>query len=68
MRSMSKYKCDLCPYVYDEKKEGKKWEDLPEDWICPECGATKDFFTLVVEKNNSEQPAENKRNKTGNQK
>jgi len=30
--------CQVCGYVYDEEKEGKKFEDLPEKWQCPVCG------------------------------
>ncbi|MBN1156597.1 rubredoxin [Candidatus Woesearchaeota archaeon] len=41
---MSKYRCTVCNYVYDEEKEGEKWDDLPEDWVCPECGVGKDMF------------------------
>ena len=26
---------------------GTRWEDIPEDWVCPECGATKKAFTLM---------------------
>ena len=26
---------------------GSRWEDIPEDWMCPDCGATKGDFTLV---------------------
>ena len=36
-----KYVCDICGYVYDEEAEGTKWEDLPEDYECPLCGAGK---------------------------
>ena len=39
-----KYVC-VCGYVYDEEKEGVKWEDLPEDYECPDCGLGKDSFT-----------------------
>lgn len=39
-----KYVCSVCGFVYDEKIEGTKWEDLPEDWVCPICGAGKDVF------------------------
>ena len=41
------YRCNLCGYVYDEEKEGTKFEDLPEDWTCPLCGASKSDFTKV---------------------
>ncbi len=36
--------CQVCGYVYDEEKEGKKFEDLPENWKCPVCGAPKNMF------------------------
>lgn len=47
-----KYVCTLCGYVYDEEKgapdegiaPGTKWEDVPDDFVCPMCGATKDMF------------------------
>lgn len=49
---MEKYVCTVCGYVYDEAAgipeagiaPGTKWEDLPEDWTCPLCGAPKDAF------------------------
>ena len=49
---MDKYICTICGYVYDPAqgdpdngvKEGTKFEDVPEDWICPICGAGKDSF------------------------
>lgn len=52
---MKKYVCSICGYVYDEEvgyPEGKiaagtKWEDLPEDFVCPECGVAKDMFELL---------------------
>jgi rubredoxin len=52
---MKKYSCDLCGYVYDPEigdpdngvSPGTAFEDLPDDWACPECGAMKDDFTAV---------------------
>lgn len=49
---MKKYVCTVCGYIYDEAAgipdqnipAGTKWEDLPEDWVCPLCGATKSEF------------------------
>ncbi|MCJ8341679.1 MAG: rubredoxin [Cetobacterium sp.] len=49
---MEKYVCLICGYVYDPEigdedngiKPGTKFEDLPEDWVCPVCSATKDNF------------------------
>ena len=52
---MSKYECDVCGYVYDPAvgdpdggiAPGTAFEDIPDDWVCPICGATKDQFTVV---------------------
>ena len=49
---MNKYICSVCGYIYDEAKgipeagiaPGTAWEDLPEDWVCPLCGAAKEEF------------------------
>jgi rubredoxin len=49
---MKKYVCQICGYVYDEAKgdpdngiaPGTKFEDIPEDWVCPDCGVGKDQF------------------------
>lgn len=54
---MTKYVCDLCGYIYDpadgdpdnDVAPGTAWEDVPEDWVCPLCGAGKDDFSVVVE-------------------
>ena len=45
-----KYICDVCGYEYDEAAgdpdngiaPGTKWEDVPEDFVCPLCGVGKD--------------------------
>lgn len=44
---MKKYVCLVCGYVYDEEKEGVKFEDLPDTWVCPVCGVGKDNFQEV---------------------
>lgn len=52
---MKKYKCSICGYVYDEAEgcqdqgiaPGTKWEDVPDDFVCPECGIGKDMFELA---------------------
>ncbi len=52
---MKKWKCVICGYIYDEAvgnvKEGlapgTRWADVPEDWVCPECGALKSDFEMV---------------------
>lgn len=49
---MKKYKCILCGWIYDPEKgdpdndikPGTPFDKLPEDWTCPECGATKEDF------------------------
>lgn len=49
---MGKYVCGICGYVYDPEvgdpdagvAEGVPFEKLPEDWVCPLCGAAKDEF------------------------
>jgi len=49
---MEKYVCTVCGYVYDPEQgdpdngvdPGTKWEDVPDDWECPVCGASKDDF------------------------
>lgn len=44
-----KYTCDICGYIYDEEKEGVKFEELPNDWSCPLCGVPKTSFSPVAE-------------------
>ena len=39
-----RYICSVCGYVFDEQQEGKRFADLPEDWVCPLCGAPKAMF------------------------
>lgn len=47
---MAKWLCKLCGYIYDEEigdedsgiKPGTKFEDIPDDWVCPVCGASKE--------------------------
>jgi rubredoxin len=49
---MEKWKCIVCGYIYDPDKgdpdnnvaAGTKFEDIPDTWVCPECGAGKDMF------------------------
>lgn len=43
-----KYVCTVCQWVYDEEKEGTKFEALAEDWVCPICGVEKDMFEPVA--------------------
>ena len=42
---MKKYQCTVCGYIYDPAENGGvAFENLPEDYICPECGAGKEDF------------------------
>ena len=51
-RKMDKYVCKVCGYVYDPEKgdpdngidPGTKFEDIPDDWVCPVCGVGKEDF------------------------
>ena len=50
-----KYVCTICGYIYDDEKENVKFEDLPDTWKCPMCGAAKsDFKKLEDEPINNE--------------
>jgi len=48
------FMCTVCGFIYDEAqgwpddgiKAGTRWKDVPETWMCPECGATKDDFEM----------------------
>ncbi len=52
---MSIYACTLCGYEYSSEDgdtengiaEGTDFEDIPEDWVCPVCGASKEEFELI---------------------
>ncbi len=46
---MTKFRCTVCNYVFDEAKEGKKFSDLPPDWVCPVCGVPKTDFVILTE-------------------
>ena len=46
---MGKYRCTICGYIYDDSKEKIKFEDLPDDWKCPACGAPKSLFEEIKE-------------------
>jgi len=52
---MAQYECIVCGWVYDEDKgdpdsgiaAGTLFADLPDDWVCPMCGAAKEDFELI---------------------
>ena len=58
---MKKYVCDACGWEYDEKlgdaengiAPGTKFEDLPQDFVCPLCGAGKELFSEASIKRSS---------------
>ena len=51
---MKKWQCLVCGFIYDEKEglpeegiaAGTRWEDIPDDWLCPECGVGKSDFEM----------------------
>ena len=54
---MAKYQCTVCGYIYDPElgdadggiKPGTPFEEIPDDWVCPVCGASKDQFEKIEE-------------------
>ncbi len=52
---MKKWQCVVCGLIYDEAKgwpeegieAGTRWEDVPEDWLCPDCGVGKLDFEMI---------------------
>jgi len=52
---MKKWECIICGLIYDEAegwpddgiKPGTRWDDVPNDWICPDCGVNKDDFEMI---------------------
>lgn len=52
---MKRYMCMVCGWIYDEQHgwpedgiaPGTPWDDIPEDWACPECGVGKCDFEMV---------------------
>ncbi len=52
--AMERWECP-CGYIYDPAEgdletgiqPGTPWEKLPDDWVCPKCGAEKEFFEKI---------------------
>lgn len=52
---MKTYQCVICGFIYDEAAglpedgiaPGTKWEDVPENWECPDCSVAKSDFVMV---------------------
>lgn len=53
--TLRKWMCVVCGFIYDEAQglpeegiePGTRWEDVPDTWTCPDCGATKDDFEMI---------------------
>lgn len=53
--NMKKWQCIVCGLIYDEAEgwpddgiaPGTVWADVPDDWMCPECGVGKEDFEMV---------------------
>jgi len=53
---MKKWQCVVCGFIYDEALglpqeglvPGTTWEDVPEDWLCPDCGVGKVDFEMIA--------------------
>ena len=54
---MTKYICTVCDYIYDPEvgdpdngvEPGTAFEDLPDDWVCPDCGVEKSEFEVFAD-------------------
>ena len=52
---MRKWQCIVCGWIYDEAEgyeedgiaPGTAWEDVPDDFVCPECGVGKEDFEMI---------------------
>lgn len=52
---MKKWQCIVCGFIYDEEKglpeegiaPGTRWQEIPDDWSCPDCGTAKEDFVMV---------------------
>ncbi|NIB45175.1 rubredoxin [Pseudomaricurvus alkylphenolicus] len=55
MSEFKVWECIICGVIYNEKlgwpaeglAPGTRWEDVPEDWLCPDCGVGKDDFEMT---------------------
>lgn len=53
--NFKKYLCLICGLIYDEAEgwpddgipPGTRWDDVPENWFCPDCGASKSEFEMM---------------------
>ncbi len=57
VKKVKKYRCKVCGFIYDPElgdpdggiAPGTKFEDIPDDWVCPVCGVSKDMFEEIEE-------------------
>lgn len=50
-----KWQCQVCGFIYDEAEglpdegiePGTLWADIPDDWVCPDCGSSKEDFAMA---------------------
>lgn len=62
---MAQWECIVCGLIYDEKEgwpddgiaPGTKWADVPDDWMCPDCGVGKEDFELIPDTEEAEEEA-----------
>ena len=53
--SLTRWQCVTCGFIYDEAKgwpdediaAGTRWQDIPGDWTCPDCGVAKSDFDMI---------------------
>jgi len=52
---VKKWQCMVCGFIYDEElglpdegiAPGTRWDEIPEDWSCPDCGVSKEEFEMI---------------------
>lgn len=52
---MKKWQCMVCGFIYDQElglpeegiAPGTSWDDIPDDWMCPDCGVGKEDFEMA---------------------
>ncbi|MBX3639546.1 MAG: rubredoxin [Nitrosomonas sp.] len=55
MNEMKRYQCNICGFIYDESmgdpahgvSAGTYWQDVPDNWVCPDCGVNKTDFEMM---------------------
>lgn len=53
--NLHQWECEECCFIYDESlglpeegiAPGTKWQDIPDDWVCPDCGVRKSMFICI---------------------